>query len=209
MGATLFTISATVRSVDGHSIAIRLDGHEPVLSTEPDGSAAADAFVEECSALGGMSMSDLAVPVSRDSLAMFGSSLVQLGFSGTPAGATFIAPVDLLLGGNYASRVAAGDGVQPVGTSDSCTSGYQITTSGSGWAIVNYESGIGDGSGPSQPDLWAFGRYGFALAATSDATIEECVVTIAPSAQARVDGVFGWDAPDRTPLSCAIGYVGE
>ncbi|HEV7957816.1 MAG TPA: hypothetical protein VGP10_11755, partial [Marisediminicola sp.] len=138
---TLFTVSATVRATDGTSMSISLVGHSPLESTDPAAADLVDDFVEECVGQGGLSVSDVNTPVSTQSLAQFGSTLVQLEYSSTPEGHTFFAPVDLALGSPYFAAVASGKGLVQVTSNDTCTGHYQLTGSGAGTAIANFESG--------------------------------------------------------------------
>ena len=202
----LFTVSAKVRAIDGTTLGISLTGREPIASTDTAAARLRNDFVEQCAALDGLSVSDAAVPISEESLATFGSSLLRIDLASSPEGETFVAPVDLALGSPYYAKVASGDKVQAVDTTETCTGRYQITGSGSGTAITNYESG-----GP-QPDLdqWAFGHYGFTVPFESGATIEACQVVVTELAAPIVEDVPGWDpGSDATGISCGIGYRGE
>lgn len=202
----LFTVSAKVRAVDGTTIDISLSGHSPVASTDPEASDLVSEFIELCSAMDGRSVSDVASPVSEDSLAQFGASLMKLEYTSTPEGRTFFAPVDLTLGSLYYAEVASGDGILTVESNDTCTGRYQLTGSGSGTAIAEYESGN------TTPDLgqWRYGHYGFSVPFESGATIEACRVVVGDLALEDVADIPGWDpGSDATGISCGIGYAGE
>ena len=99
--STLFTISARVRSVDGMSIDVSLAGHPPLAATNEEAEYLVDGFVAACQELDGVSVTDNVTPVSPESLAQFGSSLMRLDFTSTPKGPTYAAPVDLALGSLY------------------------------------------------------------------------------------------------------------
>ena len=202
----LFTVSAKVRAIDGTTLGISLTGRTPVAATEKSAATLVDSFVEQCGALDGRSVSDASTQISPESLATFGSSLLRIDLASSPEGETFVAPVDLLLGSPYYAKVASGDKVQAIDTTDTCTGRYQMTGSGMGTAITNYESG------GTLPDLdqWAYGHYGFTVPFESGATIEACQVVVTELATPTVDDVPGWDpGSDATGISCGIGYRGE
>lgn len=202
----LFTVAAKVRATDGTTVDISVSGRAPLASTDEAAAPLVDSFVEQCAALGGRSASDVDTEVSAEVLASFGSTIVQLDLSSTPEGHTFATPVDVELGSPYFARVASGDNLQAVNPTETCTGGYQLTGSGGGTAIANFESGA------PEPDLaqWTFGHYGFSVPADSGATIEACEVEVSDLAATAVAGVPGWQfASDSTGLSCGIGYRGE
>lgn len=202
----LFTVSAKVRAIDGTTLGISLTGHEPVASTDRAAAPLVDDFVEQCAALEGRSVSDVSTLISEESLQTFGSSLLRIDLESSPEGETFVAPVDLALGSPYFAKVASGDRVQAVDTTTTCTGRYQMTGSGTGTAITNYESGN------ARPDLdqWAYGHYGFTVPFESGATIEACRVVVTELAASTVEDIPGWDpGSDATGISCGIGYRGE
>ncbi len=202
----LFTVSAKVRAIDGTTLAISITGREPVASTDTAAAPLVEDFVEQCTALEGRSVSDASAPISEESLAKFGSSLMRIDLASSPEGETFVAPVDLALGSPYYAKVASGDKVQAIDTTTTCTGRYQMTGSGAGTAITNYESGR------TLPDLsqWAYGHYGFTVPFESGATIEACRVVVTELATPTVEDVPGWDpGSDATGISCGIGYRGE
>ena len=202
----LFTVSAKVRAIDGTTLGISLTGRTPIAATEESAATLVESFVEQCIALDGRSVSDASIPISQESLATFGSSLLRIDLASSPEGETFVAPIDLLLGSPYYAKVASGDKVQAIDTTSTCTGRYQMTGSGSGTAITNYESGA------MLPDLgqWAYGHYGFTVPFESGATIEACRVVVTELATPIVEDVPGWDpGSDATGISCGIGYRGE
>ncbi|MBC7723926.1 MAG: hypothetical protein H7146_04135 [Burkholderiaceae bacterium] len=202
----LFTISAKVRATDGTTMDISLVGHTPIPVTSSGASRLASTFVEKCSAMGGYSMSNAALPVSMDTLVNYGSSLMRIDYSTTPDDHTIYSPVDLELGSPYFSEVVTGDGFVAVTTNRTCTGGYQLTKSGSGMAILNFESGS------PAPDLaqWRYGHYGFSVPFASGASIEACSVEVSDLAQETVAEVPGWEpGSDATGISCGTGYRGE
>jgi len=202
----LFTILAKVRATDGTTMDISLIGHSPVAASDRDGTALAETFVDACTEMSGYSVSDASVPVSFQSLVDFGSSLMRIDYETTPAGHTLFAPVDLELGSPYYAEVASGDGIVPVSTNRTCTGGYQLTESGSGFAVSNFESG----STIVDPGQWAFGHYGFSVPFESGASIESCRVEVSDLAKESVADVDGWEpGSDATGISCGIGYRGE
>lgn len=202
----LFTVSAKVRAIDGTTLGISLTGRSPVASTDTAAAPLVEDFVEQCVALEGRSVSDASVPISEESLASFGSSLLRIDLASSPEGETFVAPVDLVLGSPYYAKVAFGDRVQEVETNATCTGRYQMTGSGSGTAITNYESG----TTLANLRQWAYGHYGFTVPFESGATIEACRVVVTELAASVVDDIPGWDpGSDATGISCGIGYRGE
>lgn len=202
----LFTVAAKVRATDGTTVDLAVSGRAPLASTDDAATSLVDSFVDQCVALGGRSASDVDTGVSAAALEAFGSTILQLDLSSTPEGHTFAAPVDVELGSPYFARVVSGDNVQAVEPNDTCTGGYQLTGSGAGTALANFESGT------PEPDLtqWTFGHYGFTVGADSGATIESCEVEVSDLAASAVADVPGWQfASDSTGLSCGIGYRGE
>ncbi|MEY2849517.1 MAG: hypothetical protein RI885_2184 [Actinomycetota bacterium] len=203
---TVFSVDAKVRAVDGTTMEISLVGHVPLASTDPDAARLVSDFVERCGALGGTSPSDVTVPVSEESLAESGSSLMLLEFSATPDGHTFFAPLDLGLGSQYAPKIAFGDTTQAVSTNESCIGLYQVTGSGMTTAITDYESP----SGTPDPSLWVTGYYGFSVPVDSGASIESCRASVSPAGLADTEDAPGWDAGTLVSgVSCGIGYIGE
>ena len=202
----LFVVSARVRAIDGTSIDISLTAHAPVASTSREGADLAEEFVDACSQLDGMSVSNVDTPVSLDSLEQYGSSLVRFDIVSTPEGKTFYAPVDLGLGSVYFPEVASGDAIVEIDQNSTCTGRYQVTGSGTATAIANYESGA------AAPDLeqWRYGHYGFSVPFESGATIEACRVEISDDALPSLTDVPGWEpGSDATGISCGTGYRGE
>lgn len=203
---TLFTVSATVRAIDGTSMSIALVGHSALAARDEAAADLVDDFVKHCEAMNGRSVSDVMTPISAESLEKYGSSLLLLEYSSTPDGHTFLAPVDLALGSPYYAEVAFGDALIALAPNDTCTGGYQLTGAGSGSAIANYESGS------ERADLgqWRYGHYGFSVPFESGATIEACRVVVSELAAQAVADVPGWEpGSDTTGISCGIGYRGE
>lgn len=202
----VFTILAKVRATDGTTMDISLIGHTPVPAADKKGTRLAEEFADKCAELDGYSVSDAAVPVSFQSLVDFGSSLMRIDYEVTPDGHTLFSPVDLELGSPYFAEIVSGDGVVPVSTNRTCTGGYQLTESGSGYAVSNFESGT---TAPD-PGQWVFGHYGFTVPFESGASIESCRVEVSDLAQDDVADVPGWEpGSDATGISCGTGYRGE
>lgn len=202
----LFTILAKVRATDGTTMDISLIGHRPLPASDQKGVLLAETFIDECTALDGYSVSDAATPVSFQSLIDFGASLMRIDYATTPAGHTLFSPVDLELGSPYYAEVVSGDGVVPLSANRTCTGGYQLSASGSGFAVSNFESG----SAIVDPDQWAFGHYGFSVPFESGASIESCRVDVSDLAKKTVADVPGWEpGSDATGISCGTGYRGE
>ncbi len=203
---TVFTVDAKVRAVDGTTMEVSLAGHAPVASTDPAADSLTSDFVERCGALGGTSPEDPAIPVSEDTLAEAGSSLMLLEFTATPDGHTFFAPLDLGLGSQYAPKVAFGESAQAVSTNESCIGLYQVTGSGTTTAITQYTNPSGT------PDLtqWVSGYYGFSVPVDSGASIESCAASVADAGAADTADAPGWDQGTLVSgVSCGIGYIGE
>ena len=203
---TLFTISAKVRSVGGRTVSVALIGHQPITSTSPAAATLLSTFLAGCVAQNGRSVSDATVAVSAAALATYGSSLMRLDVTTDPAGQRLFAPVTLELGSAYAPAIVSGSGITQVSSTETCTNRYQMATSGVGRAVVNYESG----TEAPDPGKWAFGHYGFSVAADSGASIESCSITITDRARPTVAAVAGWQpGTGDTGINCGIGYIGE
>lgn len=203
---TVLTVAAKVRAVDGTTLDISLVGRAPVASTDPAARGLVADFLEQCSALDGTSSADTTVPVSEQTLADAGSSLMLIEFSATPEGHTFFAPLDLGLGSQYAPKVAFGGTTQAVIANESCIGQYQVTGSGETRAIVDYESP----SGTPDVEQWVTGYYGFSVPVDSGASIESCTASVTPLGLPDTEGAPGWDQGALVSgVSCGIGYIGE
>lgn len=202
----LFTISATVRATDNTSLAVTLVGFSPVTSTSSNADSLAATLLDACSAAQAVSVSDAETPLTRESLARYGSSLLRIEYRASPVGHTFLAPLDLSLGSVYAARTATGTGLNTMEQNTTCTGHHQLTGSGSGTAVVDYESGTSFADNTK----WSYGRYGFSVPFDSGATIEDCTITLTALATATVASVPGWQpGVDQSGIACGIGYVGE
>lgn len=202
----VFTILAKVRATDGTTMDISLIGRTPVPAADKKGTRLAAEFADKCAEMDGYSVSDASVPISFQSLVDFGSSLMRIDYSVTPVGHTLFSPVDLELGSPYFAEIVSGDGVVPLSPNRTCTGGYQLSESGSGYAVSNFESGT---SAPD-PGQWVFGHYGFSVPFESGASIESCRVEVTELAQDAVADVPGWQpGSDATGISCGTGYRGE
>lgn len=197
----LFTIAANVRAKDGSTIGILMTVHKPVPYSDAAAKPLENAFIQQCGAgVGGQ-------PVTTDSLAANGSTLVPIDLAASETGKTYVAPVQLALGSPYFGQSATGKGITPTDSTQPCYGGYNWSISGSATAVADFESGI---PGPDLK-LWRYAFYGFGVAYDSNATIEACKITLTSLANADdVASVAGWDptAP-QSGTSCGIGYTGE
>ncbi len=197
----LFTIAANVRAKDGSTIGILMTVHKPVPYSDAAAKPLENAFIQQCGAgVGGQ-------PVTTDSLASNGSTLVPIDLAATQTGKTYVAPVQLALGSPYFGQSATGKGISPTDSTQPCYGGYNWSISGNASAVADFESGI---PGPDLK-LWRYAYYGFGVAYDSNATIEACKVTLTSLATADdVASVTGWDptAP-QSGTACGIGYTGE
>lgn len=202
----LFTVDAAARAVDGTTVALSLVGHEPVPSTDPEATELIDEFLTACLDAGGASISEAGREVSEQSLAEHGSSLMRIAYTGTPEGKTLLAPVQTIVGIDNFALIGAGDGLQSVGSTDTCLNRYQLTRSSAGGFVANYETGTSD----ADPSQWVFGSYGFTVPVESGATLESCNVTITALGREDLDGVDGWQEGEvGNGLSCGTGFQGE
>lgn len=202
----LFTVDAAARAVDGTTVTLSLVGHAPLASTDARASELIDEFLAACLDAGGASISEAGRQVSEQSLAEHGSSLMRIDYSGAPEGKPLLAPVQAIVGIENFALIGTGDGLQSVGSTDTCLNRYQLIRSGSGDFVANYETGTSD----ADPTQWVFGSYGFTVPVDSGATLESCNVTITALGRDDLDGVDGWqEGQVGTGISCGTGYQGE
>jgi hypothetical protein len=196
----LFTISAKVRSSAGATIGIQLTAHSPLAASDDKAATLAHEFLDECGdGVGG-------TPITLDSMASNGGTLVRLDLTSTTKGQAFVSPLDLALGSNYSAKAAHGDGIVTPQTADGCLGTYSWTSSGTAHGIAEFDSDS------QAPDLgkWRYGLYGFAVQAGSDARIESCTITLTDLATAaKLKDVSGWAPQDTSGTTCVTGYVGE
>jgi hypothetical protein len=199
---TLFVISATTTAADGSTVDLVMTGHaSQPFDARPD---VADAYVEQCTALGGGVVLDRNGGLDEETLRAVGSSLMVIDTHSSPAGTALSGGVDLLLGNTFYTVVATGDGLgNPY--QDGCNGGYQLTSTGMVTSITNYETGS------PTPDLaqWRSGRYGFSIAFDSTAVLSDCEIVLTPLAiENDVADIDGWFADGGSEHECAIGYRG-
>jgi hypothetical protein len=196
----LFTIQANVRDKTGNTIAIELTAHKPLPYSDSAAKSLVTEFVSACGTGVGTT------PVTADTLAANGSILLAMDLASSTSGKPFVYPIDVTLGNVYFGQSVTGKGIAPTDAAHPCSSGFTWTTSGSGRAIADFESG-----NPG-PDLssWKYALYGFSVPADSQSTIEACKVTLTDAAKTTVQDVAGWDPSQAaTGYACTIGYVGE
>lgn len=195
----LFTISAKARATDGSRVGMLLTAHTPVAYSDPTFKTMSREFLAGCPT------DAYGVELSDDSLSKSGSALMRLEVTSNRPGQTFIAPVQLFLGGPYTTQMVVGSGI--VRPAEGCTGIYTWTNSDNATALVNFQSN----ESTADTTMWRYAHYGFVVAPDSGATIESCDVTITPLGEkTEVTHISGWDpAMAATGSSCGIGYSGE
>ena len=199
---TLFVISATTTAADGSAVELTMTGYaSQPFHARPD---IKQAYVEQCTALGGGVVLERDGGLDDASLAAVGSTLMVIETQSSPSATTLQGGIELLLGKPFYTVVAEGDGLSNPYASG-CFGGYQIDSTGSVTSITNYETGS------PETDLaqWRSGRYGFSVAFDSPATLGNCVVTLSQLAiDSGVNDIDGWFADGGTEFECAVGYRG-
>ena len=195
----LFPISAKARATDGSRVGMLLTAHTPVAYSDPPFKAMSRDFLADCPT------DAYGVELSDDSLSTSGSALMRLEVTSNRPGQTFVAPVQLFLGGPYTSQTVVGSGI--VRPTEGCTGIYTWTNSDNATALVHFQSN----ESIADTTMWRYAHYGFVVAPDSGATIESCDVTITPLGEkAEVTHINGWDpSMAATGSSCGIGYSGE
>ncbi|MEO6505958.1 MAG: hypothetical protein ABIW36_01760 [Terrimesophilobacter sp.] len=195
----VFTINATARATDGSRVGMTLTAHRPVAYSDPAVADLSRAFLDDCPT------DASGAQLTEETLAATGSALMPLTLSSNRPGQTFVAPVQLFLGGPYTTQTVFGAGIVP--PADGCTGIYTWMKSGDAHALVDFQTN------ESVPDvtMWRYAHYGFVVTPESGATIESCTVTITPlGAKADLSDINGWDpSKAATGTSCGIGYSGE
>lgn len=194
---TVLRITANVRSDTGATIGIRMTVHRALASDDADAVELRDAFLSTCTVNAG------GAPITADTLAASGATLVRVELQSTQNGQPFAAPLQIYLNNQFSLLSATGTSIRPLGD-DGCFSGYQWAGSDPATAIAVFENLDG------RPDLtqWLYAVFGFSVGLEADATIEACQVTLvdAPGAEE----ISGWDpATAGTGKTCLIGYRGE
>ena len=195
----VFTINATARATDGSRVGMTLTAHRPVSYSDPEVADLTTEFLDKCP-------TDVSgVQLTKERLAATGSALMPITLSSNRPGQTFVAPVQLFLGGPYTTQTVFGSGIVP--PAEGCTGVYTWMESGDAHALVDFQTN------ESVPDvtMWRYAHYGFVVTPESGATIESCTVTITPlGATADLSKIDGWDpSMAATGTSCGIGYSGE
>ena len=196
----LFTVAAKVRDKTGNTIAIELIAHKPLTNGDSAAKSLVSEFVRACGTGAG------AAPVTAETLAAQGSILLQMDLASSTNGKQFAYPINVTLGNVYYGQSVFGKGIAATDPAFPCSSGFTWTTSGSGRAIADFESG---NPGPDL-SLWKNALYGFSVPADSQSTIEACKVTLTDDAKKTVANMTGWD-PSQAAMgyACTIGYIGE
>lgn len=196
----LFTISANVRDRTGNTIAIELTAHKPLPYSDNSAKSLVREFVSACGTGAGTT------PVTAETLAANGSILLQMDLASSTSDKQFAHPISVTLGNVYYGQSVLGKGIAATDLHYPCSSGFTWTTSGSGRAIADFESG---NPGPDL-SLWKNALYGFSVPPDSKSTIEACKVTLTDAAKTTVANMTGWD-PSQAAMgyACTIGYIGE
>lgn len=201
---TLFVITATLSEPAGE-VELQMIGHASQEWDAPGREAVKDAYIEQCTALGGGTVSDYEGTLDESSLDSYGSTLMVIDVVSTPAATALSGPVELQLGNPFHYLVASGDGLENP-SAFGCYGGYQIVSTGTVSAIVNYETG----SPSADLSQWRTGRYGFITAYGSPAVFSNCTIELTARAiEADVAEVDGWNTDGWSETDCAIGYQGE
>jgi hypothetical protein len=202
---TLFVVTATLTEPDGSEVELQMTGHASQEWDAPGREAIKDAYIDQCNELGGGTVSDTEATLDEASLDDYGSTLMVIDVVSTPPGTTLGGPVELQLGNPFHYLVASGDGLENP-HAYGCYGGYQLVSTGTVTAIVNYETG----SPTADLSQWRTGRYGFIAAYGSPAVFSNCTIALTARAiEADVADVDGWDTEGGTDTECAIGYQGE
>ena len=201
----LFVITATMSEPGGAELTLQMTGHASQKWDAPGREAIKDAYIEQCTALGGGTAMDPEGTLDEASLQANGSTLMVIDVVSTPAATSLRGPVELQLGNPNHYVVVSGDGVEnpyPFG----CYGGYRMVSTGEVSAIVNYETG----SPSADLSQWRTGWYGFTSEFGSPAAFSNCTIALTPRAiEADVADVDGWDTEGGTETECAVGYQGE
>ena len=202
---TLFVITATMTEPSGEEVQLQMTGHASQLWDAPGREAIKDAYLEQCTALGGGTSANPDGPVDESTMHANGSTLMVIDVVSTPSATTLSGPVELQLGNPIHYVVVSGEGAENPYPYH-CYGGYRIVSTGTLSAIVNYETG----SPSADLSQWRTGRYGFTSEFGSVAVFSDCTIALTARAiEADVADVDGWDAEGGTDTECAIGYQGE
>lgn len=197
----LFTVTANVRAADGRTIGISMAGHAPIASTDSDATEIREKLLEVC---GGSTVNQ---PITEESLAENGSTLMRISIDSTASDLTFETPVELVFGSPYFAQAATGQGISPVADGVTCHTGFAWAKSGTVLGVASFLNPDG------QPDFgqWKTGMYGFFVKQSSGATIEACKATITDvGMKENVINLPGWNPNTAGDgISCKIGYAGE
>ena len=201
----LFTIRTSTTDDSGSSVALTMVGHAPQDWDAAGRAGIKDSFISQCAALGGGTVSNAEGVLDEASLDAYGSILMVIDVTSTPASHALAGGIELKLGSPYFYEVVSGDGLSnPYAVT--CYAGYQINSTGTVTSITNYESG----SPTPDPTQWKTGRYGFAAAYGSSAILSGCDIQLTALAiDSGIATADGWAVAPGTESECAIGYQGE
>ena len=120
---TLFIIAATTTAADGSAVELSMRGYaSQAWDARPE---VKQSYVDQCTALGGGTVMDSSGELSDETLADYGSSLMVIETTSTPAATTLTGGIELLLGNPFYTVVASGDGLSNPYANE-CFGGYQI-----------------------------------------------------------------------------------
>ncbi len=201
----LFTIRASTTDDTGSPVALTMVAHAPQDWDAAGRADIKDSFISQCTALGGGTVSNVDGMLDEASLDAYGSTLMVIDVTSTPASQVLAGGIELKLGSPYFYEVVSGDGLSnPYAVS--CYAGYQINSTGTVTSITNYESG----NPTPDPKQWQTGRYGFSAAYGSSAILSGCNIQLTALAiDSGIAAVDGWAIVPGTESECAIGYQGE
>lgn len=197
----LFNITANVRAADGRTIGISMAAHTPLASTDDAATEIRDELLNVCGEGVGNQ------PITEETLAENGSTLMRISIAATAPDLAFETPVELVFGSPYSAQAAVGNSITPASDGVPCFSGFSWAKSGTATGVASFMNPDG------QPDFgqWKTGMYGFLVKQSSGATIEACKVTITElGMKENITSVSGWTPSSAGDgISCKIGYAGE
>ena len=167
-----------------------MTAHRPVAYSDTKVAGPHRDFLDECPT------DASGIQLTEKTLAATGSALMPLTLTSNRPGQTFVAPIQLFLGGPYTTQTVLGTGIVP--PAEGCTGVYTWMKSGDARALIHFQTN------ESVPDvtMWRYAHYGFVVTPESRATIESCDVTITPLGArpawtTSTAGIRRWPRPEH------------